>query len=400
MDRTRGLMFLIATTLIVACVRTPIATDQPTVIAIAPADASTALPPLPTAGSPPPTNTPQAPPVPSPPAQITALPALAGRITITGTVAIQTQRPVPPNATLTVELRKWDRDGIGVFSVIDQQALEPRMGEPLSYTLTYDPATIQPATQYLSYEIAAELRAPGRLPWSAVAPIDPQRPPANVAIVLQPPQEIAAITGTLSIPAVPALPSDAQLIVRLLPASGFGTSGVGELIITAVAPGPVPFTLEYPPAEIVPEQPYTLHAEVRAGAKLLLTMAAAPVITQGHPSVVEANMAPPATIAAVTGTVAYLGQAALPPDAVLTLRLEDVSMADAPARLLAQQIISPVASGPIAFAIEYDPTIVDQHGSYVISASIATREHSPLVDPIGYAVIGQEAPTRVEIILK
>jgi uncharacterized lipoprotein YbaY len=392
-------MFLIATMLVVGCSRTPTATDQPTVLAVAPGGAATAGLSLPTAGSPPPTKLPQASPAPSPPAQITAPPALAEQTTITGTVAIQTQRPVPPNATLTVQLRKWDRDGIGVLSVIDEQAIEPRIAEPLPYTLTYDPTAIQPATEYLSYEVAAELRAPGRLPWVAVATIDPQRPPANVAIVLQPP-EIAAISGTITIPALPVLPSDAQLIARLLPAAGFGASGIGELMITPVTPGPVPFTLEYPPASIMPEQSYTLHAEVRAGAKLLLSIAAAPVITQGHPSTVEANLTVPATVAAVTGTVTYLGQAALPPGAVLTLRLEDVSMADAPARLLATQTISPVESGPITFAIEYDPTIIDQRGSYVISAAIISRENSLFAGPDGYAVIDHDAPTRVEIILK
>ena len=44
-----------------------------------------------------------------------------------------------------------------------------------------------------------------------------------------------------------------------------------------------------------------------------------------------------ASMKTITGTVAYRERIALPPNAVVTIALEDVSLADAPAKVLAKQ---------------------------------------------------------------
>ncbi len=52
----------------------------------------------------------------------------------------------------------------------------------------------------------------------------------------------------------------------------------------------------------------------------------------------------------VTGTVTYLQRIALPPDAVVTIRIEDVSKADAPAEVIGEQVIQTEgAQVPIPF---------------------------------------------------
>lgn len=65
----------------------------------------------------------------------------------------------------------------------------------------------------------------------------------------------------------------------------------------------------------------------------------------------------------VTGTVTYLQRIALPPDAVVTVRIEDVSKADALAEVMGEQVIQTKgAQVPIPFSVPYDPDkIIDNH---------------------------------------
>jgi putative lipoprotein len=57
---------------------------------------------------------------------------------------------------------------------------------------------------------------------------------------------------------------------------------------------------------------------------------------------------------AVTGTVAYLQRSALPADAVVNVQLQDVSVQDAPAKIVAEvKIPAEGKQVPIAFRIPY-----------------------------------------------
>ncbi len=67
--------------------------------------------------------------------------------------------------------------------------------------------------------------------------------------------------------------------------------------------------------------------------------------------------------ASVTGTVTYRQRIALPPEAVLTVRIEDVSLADAPAEVVGEQVIKTEgAQVPIPFVVSYEPeSIIENH---------------------------------------
>ena len=78
----------------------------------------------------------------------------------------------------------------------------------------------------------------------------------------------------------------------------------------------------------------------------------------------------PAVEIKVSGTVTYRQRIALPPDARLEVRIEDVSLADAPAALIAEQTVAPAGQVPIAFALTVDPERRIQGHSYAIRASI------------------------------
>jgi putative lipoprotein len=73
----------------------------------------------------------------------------------------------------------------------------------------------------------------------------------------------------------------------------------------------------------------------------------------------------------VSGKIAYRERIALPPSAQIEVRLDDVSLADAPARNIAQQAFG--ADGqqvPIAFLLRFDRSQIDPRHSYAVSARI------------------------------
>jgi putative lipoprotein len=73
----------------------------------------------------------------------------------------------------------------------------------------------------------------------------------------------------------------------------------------------------------------------------------------------------------VSGSIAYRERIALPPSAQIEVRLDDVSLADAPARNIARQAFG--ADGqqvPIAFLIRFDRKQIDPRHSYAVSARI------------------------------
>ena len=106
------------------------------------------------------------------------------------------------------------------------------------------------------------------------------------------------------------------------------------------------------------------------------------------------------SMSTVTGTVTYLQRIALPPSAVVAVKLADVSRADAPAIVLGEQRIE--ADGrqvPFAFEIEYDPTRIDPRFTYVIQARIEDGGRLLFINDQAYPVITRGAPSEVDLVL-
>ena len=75
--------------------------------------------------------------------------------------------------------------------------------------------------------------------------------------------------------------------------------------------------------------------------------------------------------ATVTGTVTYLQRIALQPDAVVTVRIEDVSKADTMAEVIGEQVIqTDGAQVPIPFEVAYDTDQIEENHSYSLRARI------------------------------
>jgi putative lipoprotein len=107
---------------------------------------------------------------------------------------------------------------------------------------------------------------------------------------------------------------------------------------------------------------------------------------------------------AVVGTVAYRQRVALPPDAVVEVRLEDTTRADAAARTIGQATIpTHGAQVPIPFRIEYDSAAIDPSHSYSVRATIYVGGKLLFSSPTMYPVLtrgaGNEAAIEVYMIL-
>lgn len=78
---------------------------------------------------------------------------------------------------------------------------------------------------------------------------------------------------------------------------------------------------------------------------------------------------------AVTGSIAYRERIALPPTAQIEVRLDDVSLADAPSRTMASERFA--AEGrqvPFAFTLTLDRADIDPRHSYAVAARITDAE--------------------------
>ncbi|MDV7142806.1 YbaY family lipoprotein [Tropicimonas sp. TH_r6] len=110
----------------------------------------------------------------------------------------------------------------------------------------------------------------------------------------------------------------------------------------------------------------------------------------------------PALAAADTlsGTVTYLQRIAMPPDAVLTVEVQDVSRADAPAEVIAHQTIASPGNPPYAFAFDFDPETIDPAHSYSMRATMHQDGKLLMTTDQAYPVLTRGAGDSVEMVMK
>jgi uncharacterized lipoprotein YbaY len=102
----------------------------------------------------------------------------------------------------------------------------------------------------------------------------------------------------------------------------------------------------------------------------------------------------------VAGTVSYQQMIELSPDAVLTVQLQDVSKADAPATVIGETIVTEFDGIPIPFAVSYDPEVIDTRNTYALSVRITDGAGNLLfTNTTSYPVITQGNPSEVEVMV-
>ncbi len=103
--------------------------------------------------------------------------------------------------------------------------------------------------------------------------------------------------------------------------------------------------------------------------------------------------------ASVTGTVTYRERIALTPEAVVEVQLLDVSIADASAKLIAEQTIRPQHQVPIPFELIYDPAVIDERFTYAVRATIRERGQLMFTTDRSYRVLTRGSPKHVDLVL-
>jgi putative lipoprotein len=77
----------------------------------------------------------------------------------------------------------------------------------------------------------------------------------------------------------------------------------------------------------------------------------------------------------VKGEVLYRERIALPPDAVVNVQLLDVSLADAPAKVIVEQTLKPTGRQvPIPFKLTFDAAVIKSGRTYALQARITVGD--------------------------
>lgn len=107
------------------------------------------------------------------------------------------------------------------------------------------------------------------------------------------------------------------------------------------------------------------------------------------PLVVGILAIPETSVAAekvIRGEVIYRERIALPPSAVLSVQLADVSLADAPAKIIGDQNVKPSGQVPISFEIRFDPSVIRPRMTYALQARITVDDKVLFISDVRHQV--------------
>ena len=139
-----------------------------------------------------------------------------------------------------------------------------------------------------------------------------------------------------------------------------------------------------------------------AGCYLLTVVAALFLYTPVHaqsPAPIEGQITDQQGV--VTGTVTYRQRIALPRQAVVQVQLLDVSKADAPAIVIAEQRIEPKGKQvPIPFSLDYAPAQIKENYRYAVQAKILLGGKLRYINKQAYPVITGGNPNKREIVVE
>jgi uncharacterized lipoprotein YbaY len=196
----------------------------------------------------------------------------------------------------------------------------------------------------------------------------------------------AVVSGTITYPEQETLPEDAMITVQIQDVSKQDVAAkvIGEQTIEAGGQQmPVPYEVAYDPANIDERFTYSMQVRIENndGNLLFINDTSIPVITNDNPTEnveipiiqVAAEESAPEEVeeASVTGTITYQEQIALPEDAVVNVRLQDISTPGAPTAVLGENSFETGGQQvPIPFDVSYNPADIVEDQTYSISVRI------------------------------
>ncbi len=131
----------------------------------------------------------------------------------------------------------------------------------------------------------------------------------------------------------------------------------------------------------------------------LIALVCAGLFACSNPDDMETEMPEMPDWQSITGTVSYRERIMLRPSATLNVVLQDVSKADAPAVLIAEQTIENPGNVPIQFDLKYNPAIIQDSNTYVVRATIYDGSDAQFVTDTAYNVLTRGASNSVDLIL-
>ena len=110
----------------------------------------------------------------------------------------------------------------------------------------------------------------------------------------------------------------------------------------------------------------------------------------------------PPAMKTLNGTLSYRLRIAIPPETEATVRLVDVSRADAPATVIAEtRFKTEGRQVPLPFRLEYDPSRIDQRLRYAVSGELRAGGRILFLNTTRHSVLTHGAPSDdVEILLE
>jgi putative lipoprotein len=108
-----------------------------------------------------------------------------------------------------------------------------------------------------------------------------------------------------------------------------------------------------------------------------------------------AAMAEPKTL---SGTVTYRERIALPPGAVIEVRLVDVSRADAPSTTIAETSVKSTGQVPVAYRLQYDDAQIRPGRSYALQARITVDDRLWFIT--GHHPVFVSGPDNTDIVVQ
>jgi len=334
-----------------------------------------------------------------------ALVALSGKLT--GTVSYLQRIALAPDALVAVQLQDISRADSPAVLVASEEIKIEGKSVPIPFELTYDPAKIEPEALY---SLSARIFEGGKLRWintRAVFVLTRGNPAQAVDVQVD-------LVGSGSVPQPPTEPEPILDVAYVCDNSvkltvQFDNTAKTAKVTTAGDKSETRTLTQQESGSGIRYADDTW--ELRsAGPGLVIVKPGTGEIIFGNcmeqpaqqpQPPVQAGENTPNLSGVLTGSVTYLQRIALQPGAVVEVKLEDVSLADAPAKLITSQIIQ--AAGrqvPIPFELKYDPKAIDPRMTYALRVSITLNGKLIWINGTRYAALTRGAPaTDIEVVV-
>jgi putative lipoprotein len=96
----------------------------------------------------------------------------------------------------------------------------------------------------------------------------------------------------------------------------------------------------------------------------------------------------------VFGTIEFNGEARFEADTVARVTLQDVSLADAPAKKVGEQVIKGLTKFPIPFEVEYAPAAIPKGHTYAVQVRIETTGRLDYINDTRAEVVSSGKPSQ------